>query len=190
MKTYHNLYPQVWAFENLYEAWRKARKGKRHREQAAAFERTQEAELLALEAELHEFTDDIAFKMTAGVETSGITPEVTSSTDTIARTWSGSITNTAGTFTTLVELSIQPGCEPGRVCGTFSAPQLPCSGDLFLQEMDGETYVFIEQNVSGAASCASGGYEYLQLFPDGTLAYSFALTPGTAYTSSGILARP
>jgi len=25
MKTYHNLYPQVWNFENLYLAWRKAR---------------------------------------------------------------------------------------------------------------------------------------------------------------------
>ncbi len=56
MKTYRNLYPQVWSFENLYLAWRKARKGKRRREQAAAFERVQEAELLALEAELRDFT--------------------------------------------------------------------------------------------------------------------------------------
>ena len=31
---------------------------------------------------------------------------------------------------------------------------------LVLQEIDGETYVFLEQNVTGAASCTSGGYEY------------------------------
>jgi len=50
MKTYRNLYPQVWSFENLFLAWRKARKGKRSRPQAARFERVQEEELLALEA--------------------------------------------------------------------------------------------------------------------------------------------
>jgi hypothetical protein len=36
-------------FENIYHAWRKARKGKRRREGAAAFERVQEEELLALQ---------------------------------------------------------------------------------------------------------------------------------------------
>ena len=52
MKTYRNLYDNLWSFENLYEAWRKARKGKRYREQAAAFERNQEEELLLLQEEL------------------------------------------------------------------------------------------------------------------------------------------
>ncbi|MDI6770161.1 MAG: reverse transcriptase domain-containing protein [Anaerolineales bacterium] len=56
MKTYKNLYPQVCDFENLYLAWRKARKGKRGREGAAAFERVQDDELLALQKELQEFT--------------------------------------------------------------------------------------------------------------------------------------
>ncbi|GAP17261.1 reverse transcriptase domain-containing protein [Levilinea saccharolytica] len=56
MKTYRNLYPQICSFENLYDAWRKARKGKRYREGAAAFERVQEEELLALQAELQHFT--------------------------------------------------------------------------------------------------------------------------------------
>jgi hypothetical protein len=56
--------------------------------------------------------------------------------------------------------------------------------------MDGKTYIFIEQNVTGAESCASGGHEFLQLQQDGTLAYRFSLTPGSGYTSSGILNRP
>ena len=56
MKTCSGLYPKVWEFENLYLAWRKARKGKRRREQAAAFERVQEEELLNLQEELRGFT--------------------------------------------------------------------------------------------------------------------------------------
>jgi len=56
MKTYKNLYPQVHDFENLYRAYRKARKGKRGRAQPAMFERVQDDELLALQEELQNFT--------------------------------------------------------------------------------------------------------------------------------------
>jgi RNA-directed DNA polymerase len=52
VKTYRNLYPQVYDFENLYLAYRKARRGKRSKPGAAAFERIQEDELLALQDEL------------------------------------------------------------------------------------------------------------------------------------------
>lgn len=52
MKTYRQLYPQVWDFENLYLAYREARQGKRGKESVAAFERQQEAELLGLQDEL------------------------------------------------------------------------------------------------------------------------------------------
>jgi hypothetical protein len=56
MKTYRNLYPQVWDFENVYLAYRKARKGKRGKPGAAAFEQVQEDELLALQDELRTFS--------------------------------------------------------------------------------------------------------------------------------------
>jgi len=52
MKSYKHLYPQIWSFENLYLAYRKARKGKRAREGAASFERIQEEQLLSLQEEL------------------------------------------------------------------------------------------------------------------------------------------
>jgi hypothetical protein len=137
---------------------------------------------------LPDFKDDIAFKMTAVGGTISTPAPITS--DTIAGKWNGTISSAAVTFSTQVKLEIQPGCEPGKVCGKFSAPKLSCSGELFLQEISGETFVFIEQNVTGAISCASGGYEYLQLLPDDTLAYKFAFTPGAAETSNGILTRP
>lgn len=56
MKTYKHLYPQVYDFENLYLAYRKARKGKRGRTQPAQFERVQEEQLIALQNELQTFT--------------------------------------------------------------------------------------------------------------------------------------
>jgi len=76
------------------------------------------------------------------------------------------------------------------VCGTFSAPELPCSGELFLQEVAGETFVLIEQNVTGAATCTSGGYENLQLLADRSLSYEFSFKPDSGYSSNGTLRQP
>ncbi|HJW89423.1 MAG TPA: reverse transcriptase domain-containing protein, partial [Anaerolineales bacterium] len=52
MKTYRNLYSNVYDFENLYLAYRDARRGKRGKAPVATFERDQEKELLTLQAEL------------------------------------------------------------------------------------------------------------------------------------------
>ncbi|NLF03011.1 MAG: RNA-dependent DNA polymerase [Anaerolineales bacterium] len=54
MKTYKNLYPRVWAFENLYWAYRAARRAKRCRPAVADFELDLEGQLLALQRELRE----------------------------------------------------------------------------------------------------------------------------------------
>ncbi len=51
-KVYRHLYPQVFAWENLVRAWRKARRGKRGRAPVAAFEQNVGEELVALQLEL------------------------------------------------------------------------------------------------------------------------------------------
>lgn len=56
MKTYKHLYPQVYDYENLYLAYRKARKGKRGKVYVAGFERSYEEQLFALQDELREKT--------------------------------------------------------------------------------------------------------------------------------------
>ncbi len=56
MKTYRQLYERLYAFENLYLAFRKARRGKRRRFSVAAFEANLEAELFALGRELRDET--------------------------------------------------------------------------------------------------------------------------------------
>jgi len=52
MKTYKHLYPHICAFDNLYKAFRKARRGKRSRPDVAAFELNLELELPQLQDEL------------------------------------------------------------------------------------------------------------------------------------------
>jgi len=52
MKTYKDLYPRVWAFDNLYLASRRARKGKRGKAPAATFEFRLEENLFRLQQEL------------------------------------------------------------------------------------------------------------------------------------------
>jgi retron-type reverse transcriptase len=52
MKSYKNLYPQVYDFDNLYRAYRAARRGKRDKLQVFAFEFAYEDEVLRLQEEL------------------------------------------------------------------------------------------------------------------------------------------
>ena len=52
MKTFRNLYPRIGDFENLYRAYRKARRGKRSRPDVATFEFNLELELFDLQEEL------------------------------------------------------------------------------------------------------------------------------------------
>ncbi len=62
MKTYKNLHPQIYTFENLHTAYRRARAGKRSRVDVAAgdkrhpYEFDMEHNLLQLQRELHDQT--------------------------------------------------------------------------------------------------------------------------------------
>jgi len=52
MKTYRHLYPRICSFENVYMAYRAARRGKRQNIAVAVFEYEQERELLRLQREI------------------------------------------------------------------------------------------------------------------------------------------
>jgi len=52
VKSYHDLYPQIVSFENLFAAYRKAAKGKRAQANVAAFEFDLETNLLRLQEDL------------------------------------------------------------------------------------------------------------------------------------------
>ncbi|MDN5938757.1 MAG: reverse transcriptase/maturase family protein [Salinisphaera sp.] len=52
MKTYNNLFPQIYDFEALHNAYLRARRGKRHRHEVLRFEQDLEGELIQLQNEL------------------------------------------------------------------------------------------------------------------------------------------
>jgi retron-type reverse transcriptase len=56
MKTYRQLYPQVYDFENLYASYRAARRAKRGRAEVVRFEVRVEDELFRLQDELRNET--------------------------------------------------------------------------------------------------------------------------------------
>lgn len=146
---------------------------------------------------LPDFSDDIAFKMypkgspRPGAAGSSVPiPPALTNTSPIAGRWSGTVTGLFNGFSASTDLAIQPGCAPGSVCGTVSVPALPCSGNLFLKEIQADMFVFVEQDMKGATLCASGGHDFLLLQPDGTLSFRFQslLPSGQAdVLSAGVL---
>ena len=51
-KTYNNLYPEIYSFENLHAAYLRARRGKRDRIEVQRFELDLEGNLIQLQNEL------------------------------------------------------------------------------------------------------------------------------------------
>jgi hypothetical protein len=86
-------------------------------------------------------------------------------------------------------MNIAAGCTPGKVCGTFNVPQVPCAGNLILKAVLGKTFVLMEEVTSG--TCASD-YNRVRLLPDGTLSYEFMVVSSSGevlFASRAILKR-
>ncbi len=96
-----------------------------------------------------------------------------SNADSIAGTWKGTIIAADETIVSDVNLEISAGCTVSNKCGTVSAVDLPCSGEIVLQSTVGNTFVFAEQNITGSASCLRGGHEYIRLLSNGKLFWRF-----------------
>jgi len=52
MKTYSNLYPLIYNFENLYQAYLKARRAKRYQEEVLKFTANLEENLITIQNEI------------------------------------------------------------------------------------------------------------------------------------------
>jgi hypothetical protein len=146
---------------------------------------------------LPDFTDDIAFKLF--VNTSGSilppptpAPEPTvfapTNTDSLAGQWVGTVFQVNGDWAAVLHVTIQPGCKVESVCGKSAFDW--CSIDLVLKEIDGDTFVFDEQDVSATSTCAAGGIDHIRLQPDGTLLLQFDVGTSGFFDYSGILHRP
>ncbi len=112
-------------------------------------------------------------------------------TDPISGKWTGMAVGLDSGIETQIDLNIQAGCTPGEICGTFSAVDENCSGDLELGEIRGNTFVFAEQNISGASTCVSGADESMRLLSNKKLfwKYEYTSSPGVTDTSTGVLEK-
>jgi hypothetical protein len=102
--------------------------------------------------------------------------------------WTGTFKGITDGFAADIIVFIDANCEQGKVCGTYSAPSLPCSGNLTLDRIENSTFVFVEEWTDGADWCGSGGLEHMELLPDHTLSWGFS-NPGESIKSRAILTK-
>jgi hypothetical protein len=57
----------------------------------------------------------------------------------------GSFQGISDDFSAQLFVTINKNCETNSICGTYSVPSLPCSGNLILNGTDKTTFVFVEQ---------------------------------------------
>lgn len=116
------------------------------------------------------------------------TPLAAISTDSIAGNWMGSFQGISDNFSAQILVTINKNCEINNICGTYSVPSLPCSGNLILTGTDHTSFIFAEQKTGGADWCGSGGFEYMELGPDHTLSWGYREL-GESIKSKGSLTK-
>jgi len=101
--------------------------------------------------------------------------------------WTGIEGYEDGHLKTQVSISIKKDCSIGSMCGVIAYPEFSCRGNLFLEKIEDQTFVFLEVM---EAKCQSidKGYNHLRLLEDGTLALNYIFANGNA-GASGILKK-
>ena len=111
-------------------------------------------------------------------------------TDALLGNWSGTIKSLDGSFSTKLDLSFESGCRMNEICGTYSAPQISCSGTLTLVGIDGNSFVFLETRTRAESSCGFC-YEHIQKLSDNSISYGCSSTGFSKdIQSTGILSKP
>jgi len=131
-------------------------------------------------------------RLASTIETAAPTDTmIMTTTDSIAGQWGG-IAHNMAVFKTQWKYSVTilAGCEVGQVCGTYSAPQIPCSGNLTLERIDKNIFIFSETNTSGLESCPNNNFEFMFLAPPNQLSvYTGTSSDWTAADTSGVLTK-
>ena len=104
--------------------------------------------------------------------------------------WSGTIKSSDGSFSTGLNLSFDSSCKANEICRTYNACQISCSGTLTLIKQEGNSYIFLEKETTGADSCGFC-YEHIQKLSGSSISYGCS---GTGLSkdiqSTGVLLKP
>jgi len=99
--------------------------------------------------------------------------------------WTGIAANDNG-FEIEVTLRFTGPWEVGALCGTFTIPTNPCSGDLRLLSLRGSTFELRAENKQGVCGEDETVFDAVELQADGTLLY---ISRGEGWEARGYL-RP
>ena len=103
--------------------------------------------------------------------------------DSLLGVWTGMARNSNG-WDMQITISIRGPFEIGSILGTYTIPEIPCSGTFRVLEVRGETLELKAENKQG--ECGEADSDSLELLSDGTLLY---LSKGEGWESRGILQR-
>lgn len=101
--------------------------------------------------------------------------------DSLLGVWTGTAQNNNG-WDMKITISIPEPFEIGSTLGTYTIPEIPCSGILRIREIRGDTLELIAENKQG--ECGEADTDFLELLSDGTLLY---VSKGNGWEARGVL---
>jgi len=104
-------------------------------------------------------------------------------TDSLLGIWTGTAQNNNG-WDMQITISIPEPFETGSTLGTYTIPEIPCSGTFRILEILGDTLELMAENKQGP--CGEADSDSLELLSDGTLLY---VSKGNGWEARGILKR-
>ena len=103
--------------------------------------------------------------------------------DSFLGVWTGKAHNNNG-WDMEITISILELFEVGSTLGTYTIPEIPCSGIFRILKIRGETLELKAENKQGP--CGEADSDSLELFSDGTLLYK---SKGDGWEARGVLQR-
>jgi hypothetical protein len=97
--------------------------------------------------------------------------------------WAGTAHN-SNDWDMSITISILETFQAGSTLGTYTIPEIPCSGTFRVMEIRGETIHLKAEDQQG--DCGEADSDTLELLPDGTLLY---ISKGEGWEARGILER-
>ena len=103
--------------------------------------------------------------------------------DSLAGIWAGTAHN-SNDWDMEITISITDAVQAGSTLGTYTIPEIPCSGTFRVTEIRDETLHLKAEDQQG--DCGEAASDTLELLPDDTLLY---VSKGEGWETRGILQR-
>lgn len=103
--------------------------------------------------------------------------------DSLVGTWAGTAHN-SNEWDMKITISISSSFQIGSTLGTYTIPEIPCSGTFRIMEIRDDTLYLRAEDQKG--ECGEADSDTLELLSDGTLLY---VSKGEEWEAKGVLQR-